>query len=119
MRICQVQKPAGLRQTVAGLHQDRFSNSTLLQYGLKLRRQIVAIKNSKVRAHPRIVEQAQLPEMLMGVNDAVGHKTKAIFHFSFVIHSRIHFGSATGMLESLSARFSLTPGFSQVATPGD
>ena len=62
-----------LRETVARLHEDGSGNTVLLNYGLKIRWRIVTIEYSQVRVHPWIIKSAQLPEVLVTIDN---HKTQ-------------------------------------------
>ena len=82
--IRKTQQPASFFKTVAGLNQNCFFNTASFQYRLECRRQIILIKNLDFRCHPWIIEAANLPEVLVTVDDQIiYHLSLDIFHFPF------------------------------------
>src|SRR4030095_4492418 len=71
------------RETVARLHEHGFSNTVLFKYGLEIRWRIITIENAQVRVHPRIIEAAELPEVLVTVDD---HKIQ-VFSYQLPVSS--------------------------------
>src|SRR6266480_1154416 len=67
--LSQTQEPMCFSKTVTRLHKNGFGNTTLVQDGLKVCRQMVAIEHPKLRTHPGVLEAPNLPEVLMTVDD--------------------------------------------------